>query len=75
MSDDTKIDEAESHRRFIERLSDWSEPGAVTIIRDGVPLTNDQFITIEPSTPFVVSTDDDGNLRMSDGTIRVPRGE
>lgn len=33
-----EITQEEAKRRFIARLGDWSEPGAITIIRNGIPL-------------------------------------
>jgi hypothetical protein len=70
------VDEAESRRRFLDRLSDWSEPGAITIIRDGIPLDltaipveGDEII---PPAPTVADIDDEGNIRLSDGSIIVP---
>lgn len=63
--------EEEQRRKFAERLSDWSEPGAITIIRNGVALDN--TVVVDPvAEPTVVGVDDDGNLFMSDGTVRVP---
>lgn len=33
-----EITPEEAKRRFMARLTDWSEPGAITIIRNGIPL-------------------------------------
>lgn len=67
-----QISEEEAARRFAERLGDWSEPGAITIIRNGVPLDPETGEERIRTGPTVVDVDEDGNLRMSDGTIRVP---
>jgi hypothetical protein len=69
---DRETTEEEARHRFAERLGDWSEPGAITIIRNGVPLdpeTGEERVRVQPT---VTDVDSDGNLRMSDGTIRVP---
>ncbi len=67
----TPEEKAEADRRFFRRLTDWSDPGALTIIRDGVPLDTSAPI-VPPAIPTtVIGTDDDGNLLMSEGTIRV----
>lgn len=70
MTDSEK--KAESQRKFAERLGDWSEPGAITIIRNGIPIDDALIDDTVPSPPVVLGIDEDGNLRMSDGTIRVP---
>ena len=67
-----------SHRRFLERLSDWDDPDAITLIRNGVPVDGRPLLgppeEVAPVTPVVVvGTDEDGNLRMSDGSVVVPR--
>jgi hypothetical protein len=35
MTEQEDIDEQERRRRYYERLSDWSEPGAVKVYRKG----------------------------------------
>ena len=54
----SEITPKEAKRRFMARLSDWSEPGAITIIRNGIPL--------EPRIEEAILPNDDG----TDGRIR-----
>lgn len=69
MTDAQETNEEKSRRLFAERLGDWSDPDAIVIIRNGVPLDSSGTSVPEPT---VVDIDDDGNLQMNDGTIRVP---
>lgn len=52
-----EVTEEEARRQFIQRLSDWSEPGAVTVIRNGVPL-RDQTVLVKNLTTKTGEHDD-----------------
>jgi hypothetical protein len=56
-----EITPEEAKRRFMARLSDWSEPGAITIIRNGIPL--------EPRFEEAILQNNDG----TDGRVRPER--
>jgi hypothetical protein len=59
-----------ARQRFLERLSDWSDPGAITVIRAGIPLDPEAGQVLPKGEwPTVDDVDEDGNLLMSDGTI------
>jgi hypothetical protein len=71
----------EAQRRFFERLTDWSDPNALTLIRrgDGAPIPANPTsaiivddVVVNPVPVTVVSVDEDGNMLMSDGSMRVP---
>ena len=69
----TPEEKAEADRRFFARLTDWSEPGAITMIRDGMPLNPTAPVEPTRPPPTVVSVDDYGTFIMSDGTNGAPR--
>ena len=55
-----EITPEEAKRRFMARLMDWSEPGAITIIRDGIPLEP----RIEEAPLPLDRVDSDGDDRL-----------
>lgn len=68
----TPEERAEADRQFAARLSDWSDPGAIVLIRrGGEPVAPELPLPLDNTVPAVDRIDDDGNLILEDGSIIV----